>query len=221
MKQRTANSITAFIAGMLAFTCFYMLFNEAAASKTDLPPQPPTQGQVQQQHQGQDQTQDQTQSMGDQANSQSISFSTPDDIKIKRTPNVYAPSIDPSHPCALTWSAGASVTGIGLSGGKAYVDAACNAREWARLMFQMGARDAALAVMCSQPEGADVPDCAGVRDYNKEMKLLQFGHDQLVEDNTELRDRIEFLLSERIEDQEQCKESVNRVGDELERCLKK
>lgn len=221
MKQRTAEGLTAFAAGVMAFIMIFLFIQEAGATSYKEPKQELGQVQGQEQGQEQDQAQDQTQSMGDQQNSQSISFSTPDDIKIKRTPNVYAPSIDPSHPCALTWSAGASVTGIGLSGGKAYVDNACNAREWARLMFQMGARDAALAVMCSQPEGADVPDCAGVRDYNKEMKLLQFGHDQLVEDNAELRDRIEFLLSERIEDQEQCKESVNRVGGELEKCLKK
>ena len=43
---------------------------------------------------------------------------------------------NPSHPCALTWTAGASAAGIGAAFGTAYVDDKCNAREWSRLMFQ-------------------------------------------------------------------------------------
>ena len=85
---------------------------------------------------------------------------------------------------------------MGVSGGKAYVDERCNVREWSRLMFQMGARDAAIYVMCQQPEGADVPDCAGARDYNKEMKLLELGHNQLVEDNSDLREANNALRGE-------------------------
>ncbi len=162
-------------------------------------------------------------SMGPQQNEQSITFeeASKRDIRIKNTPSPDAPSISPSHPCALVWTAAASGAGFGVSGGKAYVDEKCNIREWARLMFQMGARDAALYVMCQQPEGADGPDCQGVTDYNKELAMWKLGHDQLVDENDTLRQQLETLRNEQAEAKAKCDTSVKRIGDRLNDCLSK
>jgi hypothetical protein len=212
-----------FILLAIAFLLFAAVPTWATNKPKPMPAPTQEQGQQQKQHQQQKQGQDQsqTQSIGDQANSQSITFTSPDDIRIENTASPDTPNIYPQNPCALVWSAGGSVAGFAASGGKAYIDRGCEVRAWAALMFQLGAREAALYRLCMEPQAEGVPDCQGVRDYNKELQLLSLGHDQLVEENAELRDRIEFVLSERAEDQQRCDQSVERVGDELERCLEK
>ena len=94
------------------------------------------QDQVQDQSQDQSQGQEQHQTMGGQENVQTMTFTSPDDIKVRRTNMAYAPSIDPSHSCALTKTGGLSLPGGSISGGKAEVDPECNARETARLFYE-------------------------------------------------------------------------------------
>ena len=153
---------------------------------------------------------------GAQENSQSISFQEQKNrnIRIKNVPSPDAPSINPSHPCALTFSAGVSGAGFGGAFGKAYVDEKCNVREWARLMFQMGARDAAIAVMCALPEAAAAPECKGIQDYNQEMQLLEYGHEQLVKENELLREELKARGK-------QYEETVDRLSKQLNKELSK
>jgi hypothetical protein len=193
---------------------------QATSKKTQEQDQDQQQQQKQQQdqQQQQQQTNSQTQTQG---NEQSITYTSPKDIRIKNTVGPDTPNIYPQNPCALVWSAGGSVAGFAASGGKAYIDKGCEVRAWAALMFQLGARDAAVYRLCMMEEAEGVPECQGVQDYNKEMQLMKLGHDQLVKDNTELRDSYNRLLELQGEESAACQESVRRVGDELESCLKK
>ena len=222
---------------MWAGLIFLVASSDAIAGGKDKKPPPPTTvknyyndndttntetiDQDQSQGQEQMQGQDQSQSMGDQANQQSITYTSPKDIRIENTVGPDTPNIYPQNPCALVWSAGGSVAGFAASGGKAYIDKGCEVRAWAALMFQLGARDAAVYRLCMMEEAEGVPECQGVQDYNKEMQLMKLGHDQLVKDNTELRDSYNRLLELQGEESAACQESVRRVGNELESCLKK
>ncbi len=55
-----------------------------------------------------------------------------------------------SHPCALGWSAGVSIPGGALGGGKARVDAGCERRELARVIAPLNP-SLALRVLCADP----------------------------------------------------------------------
>lgn len=219
MKKQNAYSIISFLAGAMAVAMFFMMASELAnatgnkhddvdidVQNTDTVSQ--HQGQEQSQHQ--DQSQNQTQ---DQANSQSINFTSPNDITVRRTNAAWSPSIDPSHPCALTVSGGLSLPGGSGSFGKAYIDPECNARETSRLFFQFGERDKAIMILCNQPSAESLPGCKPYQDYNKELKLMTTGHDQLVKENTELRERIDTLLAEREHDRKRCDEEKQRQFD--------
>lgn len=67
-----------------------------------------------------------------------------------QAPSVSAPAVYASGPCASGWSAGLSIPGGGISGGKAKADPNCDRREVARVL--MGINPAlALKVLCSDP----------------------------------------------------------------------
>lgn len=60
-----------------------------------------------------------------------------------------------SNPCAVGWSAGASVPGVGIGGGKARVDVGCERRELARVLTPLNP-DLALKLLCADPLLADL-----------------------------------------------------------------
>lgn len=67
----------------------------------------------------------------------------------RNAPAIFAPSINPSHPCALSWSVGGSGTGGGGLLGRSYKDQGCELRETARLFADMGHTDIAMAMLCN------------------------------------------------------------------------
>lgn len=91
-----------------------------------------------------------------QGNAQNIHFnnSGQDSYSLKTVPTVYAPPIGVSAPCALAISGGVSVMGFGGSLGSSVKDSECNLRETARILYEMGAKDASLRVMCGNPAAA-------------------------------------------------------------------
>ena len=82
-----------------------------------------------------------------------------------QAPNVYAPAVYASGSCAYGWSAGISIPGGGISGGKAKPDPACDRREVARVLTPLNPA-LALKVLCNDPivmAVANPEDCI----YNK------------------------------------------------------
>jgi len=76
-----------------------------------------------------------------QANAQSMTYNEAqqdysDTYKEYAAP-AYAPSIDPTVPCAIPLTGGITVPGVGgLAGGSAYIDKGCEIREMVRLGMQ-------------------------------------------------------------------------------------
>jgi hypothetical protein len=93
-------------------------------------------------------------------NAQSVNLSSHYEEKLQ-APNVYAPAVYASGSCATGWSAGVSIPGAGLSGGKSKSDPACDRREIVRVLTPLNP-DLALRVACADPmvrEVAEEGDC--------------------------------------------------------------
>jgi len=86
---------------------------------------------------------------GGAANNEGNSLSVNNEDRLQ-APSISAPALYPSGNCAYGWTAGLSIPGGGISGGKAKPDADCNRRQAARVV---GAWNPALAlkVMCEDP----------------------------------------------------------------------
>lgn len=81
-----------------------------------------------------------------------------------QAPAVVVPAIYASGPCASGWSAGVSIPGGGISGGKTKSDTPCDRRELARVMTPLNAF-LALKILCADPMAAAVAsgdDCVYV-----------------------------------------------------------
>lgn len=74
-------------------------------------------------------------------------------------PNTFPSRLTSSYSgsCIGSWSAGGSVAGFGLSGGKTVIDEACVRRENASALSALGLTDIAMEVLCG---GDDVFDAA-------------------------------------------------------------
>lgn len=96
---------------------------------------------------------------------QSVTFTSPDKIKIENVPSMIAPDIYPTVSCFRPIVSGAlSWAGFGASGGGGKIDEDCVKREYIRLAHAMGALDRALYMWCQQPTvwedfGAGPTDC--------------------------------------------------------------
>jgi hypothetical protein len=75
-------------------------------------------------------------------------------IKIKNTPDTTAVIASPTAPCRIQMGAGASAPGLGLSLGGSTLDEGCDAREDARLLYNMGLHSSAVSRLCQKPEMA-------------------------------------------------------------------
>lgn len=67
---------------------------------------------------------------------------------VRNTPEVIAPSIVGGNACAVGASGGVSLPGFGLAMGATWADRACERRQQAALLFNMGEQKIALELMC-------------------------------------------------------------------------
>lgn len=115
-----------------------------------------------------EQSQSQTQSAAAEAsnagNSQTLNVSSHYEQK-RQAPNVYAPAVYASGPCAYGWSAGASIPGGGASFGRAKPDVNCDRRELARVLTPLNPA-LALKLLCADPLVQDLfrdnPEAAAI-----------------------------------------------------------
>jgi len=116
-----------------------------------------------QQTQAQGQTQSQNANASNSAANQ-LSLTVKDQLQIPHAPAIFAPSMSPSAPCALTNSKGFSIPIGGATKGTSSADANCDRREAARVLIPLNPA-LALKVMCSDPYVAAVAtpeDCVYV-----------------------------------------------------------
>lgn len=67
---------------------------------------------------------------------------------MRNTPEVIAPSVVGGNACAVGASGGLSLPGFGLALGATWADRACERRQQAALLFNMGEQKVALELMC-------------------------------------------------------------------------
>ena len=67
---------------------------------------------------------------------------------VRNTPEVIAPSVVGGNPCAVGASGGLSLPGFGVALGGTWADKACERRQQAALMFNMGETKVAYELMC-------------------------------------------------------------------------
>ncbi len=187
----------------LALLLFLPLTALAGGSKPPEPSQEQGQGQLQGQAQGQGQLQGQeanatsgSTATASSANNQmindyssvgvdvsfeggDINFEAP---TIDNTPPVNPGALFPANPCHMVFSVGGSIPGLGISGGKTYIDQVCQELEWIRMGYSIGMRDAAVWQWCSMPHGAENPKCSMVQDYNREVQMLILDNQHLQND---------------------------------------
>jgi len=121
------------------------------------------QAQQQRQQQAQQVQQGNAQSLkvGDQSTTtivggQTATYTSPGEVRniqdgtttLRTVPSVSAPAALPTAPCRISLSAGVAVIGFGGTFGGSVEDEKCTMRENARLLDSLGAREAALLVMC-------------------------------------------------------------------------
>ena len=93
---------------------------------------------------------------------------------VRNTPEVIPPNVMGGNPCAVGASGGLSMPGFGLAMGATWADRACERRQQAALLFNMGEQKVALELMCqddhirsamkvaARPCTADIPPPAPV-----------------------------------------------------------
>jgi hypothetical protein len=67
---------------------------------------------------------------------------------VRNTPEVIPPNVMGGNPCAVGASGGISAPGFGLAMGATWADRACERRQQAALLFNMGEQKVALELMC-------------------------------------------------------------------------
>lgn len=71
---------------------------------------------------------------------------------VRNVPSIFAPSFAPTTPCSSVISASAGFAGFGVALGGSHLDKDCNHREMVRLLQLIGQSDAALALVCDNPD---------------------------------------------------------------------
>jgi hypothetical protein len=67
---------------------------------------------------------------------------------VRNTPEVIAPNVLGGNPCAVGASGGIALPGFGLALGGTWADRACERRQQAALLFNMGEQKVAIELMC-------------------------------------------------------------------------
>ncbi len=81
-------------------------------------------------------------------NSQSVLFTSPDDIKIRNVVSPGTPNSYPTSPCRIARSGGLAFPGGALSGGGSIEDEECTLRETARSFKDLGVPEMGLYILC-------------------------------------------------------------------------
>jgi hypothetical protein len=71
---------------------------------------------------------------------------------VRNTPEVIAPNVLGGNPCAIGASGGLSLPGFGFSAGTTWADKACERRQQAALLFNMGEPVVARELMCQDDQ---------------------------------------------------------------------
>lgn len=69
-------------------------------------------------------------------------------LTVRNTPEVIPPNVVGGNPCAVGASGGVSAPGLGLALGSTWADKACERRQQAALLFNMGEPQVALELLC-------------------------------------------------------------------------
>lgn len=81
--------------------------------------------------------------------------------EVKNVPNPPDAIANPTAPCRVAVGVSGSGVGFGFGVGSSVLDEGCDAREDARLLYNMGMPDTAIQRLCGKPEMAKViPGCA-------------------------------------------------------------
>jgi hypothetical protein len=80
---------------------------------------------------------------------------------VRNTPEVIPPSVMGGNPCAVGASGGMSVAGFGIAAGGTWADRACERRQQAALLFNMGEQKVALELMCQDEHVRDAMKLSG------------------------------------------------------------
>lgn len=112
----------------------------------------------------------QTQSATNAGNAQNTAITSVYEERLQ-APSISAPPVYASGPCAYGWSAGLSVPGAGISGGKSKPDTACDRRELARVLTPLNPQ-LALKILCADPIAAAVAtpaDCTYIEQESRHV----------------------------------------------------
>ncbi len=80
---------------------------------------------------------------------------------MRNTPEVIPPSVVGGNACAVGASGGMSVAGFGIAAGGTWADRACERRQQAALLFNMGESKVALELMCQDDHVRDAMKLSG------------------------------------------------------------
>ncbi len=80
---------------------------------------------------------------------------------VRNTPAVIPPSVVGGNACAVGASGGMSVAGFGIAAGSTWADRACERRQQAALLFNMGESKVALELMCQDDHVRDAMKLSG------------------------------------------------------------
>lgn len=100
----------------------------------------------------QSQSTDASSSVSVEGGSQSVTFTSPDNIRIRNVVSPDTPNPYPTAPCRVGVSAGLSLAGGALSGGGSVEDEECTLRETARSFKDLGVPELGLILLCEQSE---------------------------------------------------------------------
>lgn len=87
-------------------------------------------------------------------NTQAVTFTSPDDISVRTVGQAPDMIAYPTAPCRIAISASAGWLGGAFGFGGSVLDESCRRIEVSRQLHNLGAKDAAVAVMCNEPEAA-------------------------------------------------------------------
>ena len=71
---------------------------------------------------------------------------------VRNTPEVIAPNVSGGNPCAVGASGGVALPGFGITAGGTWADKACERRQQAALLFNMGEPMVARELMCQDEQ---------------------------------------------------------------------
>jgi len=80
---------------------------------------------------------------------------------VRNTPEVIPPNVMGGNTCAVGASGGLALAGFGIAGGGTWADRACERRQQAALLFNMGEQKAAIELMCQSNDVREAMKLSG------------------------------------------------------------